>query len=86
MKKRSQMWTKKRRQQERQEKAGWLRLRLRLEQRPIPKLRLKREPWLPMITQIQLNCAKSDEWIIAALELGVKCKADVDCVHKAPRD
>jgi len=39
-----------------------------------------------MIKAIQHNCARSYEWTIAALEMGVERKADVVCLQEPPRE
>jgi len=39
-----------------------------------------------MISVIQHNCARSYEWTIAALETGVKRRADVVCLQEPPRE
>jgi len=39
-----------------------------------------------MIRVIQHHCARSYEWTIAALEMGVKCRADVVCWQEPPRE
>jgi len=39
-----------------------------------------------MIRVIQGNCARSSEWTIAALEMGVECSAEVVCLQQPPRE
>jgi endonuclease/exonuclease/phosphatase family metal-dependent hydrolase len=39
-----------------------------------------------MTNPIKHNCARSYEWTIAALEMGVKRKADVMCLQEPPRE
>ena len=39
-----------------------------------------------MIRVIQHNCARSYKWTMAALETGVKCRADVVCLHEPMRE
>jgi hypothetical protein len=39
-----------------------------------------------MIRVIQHNCARSYEWTIAALEMGVERRPDVVCLQEAPRE
>jgi hypothetical protein len=48
-------------------------------------MRLKWEPWLPIIRAMQLICAGSYKWTIAALETQVECTAEVVCLQKPPR-
>jgi hypothetical protein len=39
-----------------------------------------------MFKVIQHNCARSYIWTMAALETAVEREADVECLHKPPRD
>jgi len=80
------MWTKKSRQRGRQETSRWPSPWQRPGPWLITKLWLKRERYLPMIWLIQHNCAGSYKWTIEALETGVKCRADVECLQEPPRD
>jgi len=86
MKRRWRTWTKKSRQRGGQETSRWPKLRLRTGPRLSLKLRPKREPCLPIFRVIKHNCARSYEWTIAALETGVKGRADVVCLQEPPRE
>ena len=39
-----------------------------------------------MISVIQHNCARTYEWTIAALEMGVESRADVACLEESTRE
>jgi hypothetical protein len=52
----------------------------------ILELRLKLDPWLPIMNTFQHNCARWYEWTIAPLETGVECTADVVCKQEPPRE
>jgi hypothetical protein len=49
-----------------------------------PATETERGPWLPKIRMFHHNCAMSNEWTIAAQDMGVEHKADVVYLEEAP--